>query len=80
MEESKAYRIYAIVVTCFQLVFGVATIVIGYLNPLFVQAVSMAMALERFAAMPIVILLMFVGYLSYYIVQLVKAIKHRPTK
>lgn len=80
MAECKAYRVYAIVIACLQLVFGVATIVIGYANPLFVQAISMAMALERFAAMPVVILPMFLGYLSYYIVQLVKAIKHKPAK
>ena len=79
-KESKFTRIYILALIGVHFVFGILTIVIGATNPLFVQAVSCAMGLERLAAMPVVILLMFVGFTAYFIYLMFKGFKKNPNK
>ena len=79
-KECKATRIYLMALIGVHFVFAILTLVLGATNPLFVSAVSNAMGLERLASMPVVILLMVVGYSAYFIVQIVRAIKNRPNK
>ena len=74
-KESKFTRIYIMSVIGIHFIFGVLCFVIGATNPLFVSAVSNAMGLERLASMPVVILLMFIGYTAFFIIQIVKGIK-----
>ena len=76
-KECKFTRIYIMTVIGVHFVFGGLCFFLGATNTLFVSAVSNAMGLERLASMPVVILLMFLGYTAFFIIQIVKGIKYK---
>ena len=79
-DNSKGKIIFAIVIIALNLFTGLPTILIGWLNPLFVSTVSPAVGLERLASMPVVILIHFVGVTVFCIIRLVHAINYRKQK
>lgn len=75
LKEFKARKIFLLVTIGIHVVFAALTLIIGATNPLFVSAVSNAIGLERLASMPVVVLLMVVGYTAFFVVQIVKLLK-----